>query len=72
MAWAHLLSFNLRFLAGVLLEHVHVTTGSGCRRSSGRRTFGCPRGDAVGVRVDAGQDEGSGRVVMSVAGVWWS
>lgn len=54
MTWAHLLSFNLRSLARVLLDPVNVATGSGWRHSSGNRTFGRPGGNAVGVRVDAG------------------
>lgn len=54
MAWAHLLSFDLRPLARVFLDPVNVTTGSGWRHSSRNRTFGCPSGNAVGVRVAAG------------------
>lgn len=54
MTWSHLLSFNLRSLARVLLDPVNVATGSGWRHSSGNRTFGRPGGNAVGVRVDAG------------------
>lgn len=40
---AQLLSFNLTFLAGVLVKP-----------SSGSPAFRRPRGNAVGVRVDAG------------------
>lgn len=56
MTWTHLLSFNLRFLAGVLMEPMAVTTRKRWGHTSGSPTggFACPGGNAVGVRVDAG------------------
>lgn len=51
---AHLLSFNLTFLAGVLVKPARVTTRRARQHSSGSPAFRRPRGNAVGVRVDAG------------------
>lgn len=69
--WAHLLSFNQRFLGGMFMEPMCVTSGRAKRDSSQSSTFGSPTGNAVGMRVDAGKDDGCRGVVMSVGGICW-
>lgn len=69
MTRTHLFSLHLSFKAGLLVS-VWFPTRGGRSHPRGSPAFGRPRWDAVGLRVDAGKDEGSRSVVaVSVAAI---